>query len=179
MVEHDLTPEQLAELCRMLKKGKARWTWLKHPSGLIHRPAIRVQSGNIIEASSADGTSPALVVEAAYRALAAKHKRKSDAAKQGARTRARRQDSELYRIAKQTLIGGETGPNEKCLLCGRHLGDAASIERGIGSECWGKVLAQVEVISKQVGTDKLMGRAIDIQPDKIVLGTKQEHGHAN
>jgi len=35
------------------------------------------------------------------------------------------------------------GPLHHCFICGRHLDDQASIERGIGPECWQDVLSEI------------------------------------
>jgi hypothetical protein len=79
---------------------------------------------------------------------ARRHERRSKAARRAAETRAdRRQDRVTY-IAKRVAAAQQTGPRQHCCVCGRYLTDPESITRGIGSECWQHVLAQISEITR-------------------------------
>jgi hypothetical protein len=78
-------------------------------------------------------------------ALQAHHARRSKAAKKGAATRSRRRVLKVKQIATRIIEAHpdiHAGPN--CCVCGRHITDAESRQRGIGPECWSDVLAAVE-----------------------------------
>jgi protein-arginine kinase activator protein McsA len=77
-----------------------------------------------------------------------RHERRSKAAKQAAETRAVRQQDRVGYIAKRVAAAQKTGPRSHCYVCGRHLTDPESITRGIGSECWQDVLAQISEITR-------------------------------
>ena len=74
------------------------------------------------------------------------HECRSEAAKKAAHTRRRRQEKKTYVAAQRIIARIQTGPRDRCYVCGRGLGDPESIERGIGSECWQDVLTAVERI---------------------------------
>ena len=61
-----------------------------------------------------------------------------------AATRKRRHDLKVDQIAARIVAGHRYGPNDHCASCGRTLSDQESIERGIGSECWGDLLRAIE-----------------------------------
>jgi hypothetical protein len=69
--------------------------------------------------------------------------RKASAAK-AALTRKRRRERQIYSIAKKILAKQFLGPRRRCAICEKVLSDPVSIERGIGSECWGHVLEAIE-----------------------------------
>ena len=81
-------------------------------------------------------------------AEARRHERRSNAAKRAAETRAERQQDRVRYIAKRVAAAQKTGPRSYCYVCGRHLTDPESITRGIGSECWQHVLAQISEITR-------------------------------
>ena len=85
-----------------------------------------------------------LVRKAVLAADAARHERHSQAAKKGAETRRARQKGRTSSAAERMLGGPKTfGPRITCAICGKGLGDPVSIERGIGSECWQRVLTRL------------------------------------
>jgi hypothetical protein len=73
-----------------------------------------------------------------------RHERRSVAAKEAAKTRARQQERQILAIARRIVANGKVGTRDNCVICERGLGDFESIERGIGSECWQGVLEQIE-----------------------------------
>jgi hypothetical protein len=74
-------------------------------------------------------------------AEARQHEKRSKAARKASATRSRRQSLKVQDAAQRLLADKRSGPRRSCYICGRHLDDTASIERGIGSECWQNVLA--------------------------------------
>jgi hypothetical protein len=84
-----------------------------------------------------------LVRTAVLATVARKRERRSAAAKQAAETRPRHTRVRVFRIARRIVANQATGPARNCYVCGKSLTDAASIERGIGSECWQHALLQV------------------------------------
>jgi hypothetical protein len=82
--------------------------------------------------------------------------RRSEAAQKAATTRRRRHDKKVHEIAKLIHMGQLLGPRRTCFLCERTLMDSASINRGIGPECWEVVLGDAEFISDRVGADRVV-----------------------
>jgi uncharacterized protein DUF6011 len=90
------------------------------------------------------------VVRAAVQAAdARRHERRSKAAKVAAVTRRKRQAHQVYWAAKRTLDRHPLGPRKHCAICSRSLDDPASIERGIGSECWESVLTAITAMRRE------------------------------
>jgi hypothetical protein len=79
-----------------------------------------------------------------------RRERRSNAAKKAAVTRRERQEKCVYEVAKRILAGSSIGARRHCYICGRHLDDPESINRGIGSECWQGVLAIIEAERRAV-----------------------------
>jgi hypothetical protein len=65
-------------------------------------------------------------------------------AKKAGATRPRRRQKRVAQIAARILAGHDIDERTNCAICGRGLGDPASIKRGIGSECWQDLLATIE-----------------------------------
>lgn len=80
------------------------------------------------------------IVRECFAVLVSSHERRSQSAKRGARTGARRRQLLVYKAA-EALKNNALTPRQRCRICGRGLEDPASIARGIGSECWEQVLA--------------------------------------
>jgi Family of unknown function (DUF6011) len=70
--------------------------------------------------------------------------RRSRAAKRAAETRRRRVERTVYAVSRAIVAGHTYGPRLSCVVCGKGLGDPQSIERGIGSDCWQRVLDTIE-----------------------------------
>lgn len=87
---------------------------------------------------------PEDVVRAAVlAAVERKKRRRSNSAKKAAKTRQRRRELLVHDAAKRLLASEPLGPRNTCYVCWRSLDDTASIERGIGPECWQTVLEQI------------------------------------
>ena len=65
-----------------------------------------------------------------------RRQRRSKAAKKAAVTRRKRRERDVYGIAEEIIEGEFYVPGRLVLCADEDLVDAASIERGIGSECW-------------------------------------------
>jgi hypothetical protein len=118
----------------------SRWRFVTHegttsydvgilPDGTLHNPR---------------GYPDALVREAVAAADARRHGNRSLAAQRAAATRRRRRQKRVAEIAARILAGYDIGKRSNCAICGRGLGDPASIKRGIGSECWQDLLTALE-----------------------------------
>lgn len=70
-------------------------------------------------------------------------KRFSDSAKEAAKTRAIRRDRKVY-VAAERVKNSTLKPSDKCIICGKAITDDASYKRGIGSDCWQRVLDHIE-----------------------------------
>jgi hypothetical protein len=115
----------------------SRWKWIRYEGDVLLEVGI-----------NDDGTlwnphgEPEVKVRAAI-ALAEKrrHENRSAAAKKAAATRRERQEKAIYEAARRIFHDGHRfGPARSCVICGNGLGDADSVERGIGSDCWQKVM---------------------------------------
>jgi hypothetical protein len=56
--------------------------------------------------------------------------------KRSRRTRQRRQAERIAKITREFLLGKGIGNQRHCQICNKELTDPASIQRGLGSECW-------------------------------------------
>jgi hypothetical protein len=79
-------------------------------------------------------------------AFSDRHDRRSRAAKKAAATNAERRALKVRIIAERIAARQATGPARFCFVCRKKLTDQQSVNRGIGSECWQTVLAQVEQV---------------------------------
>ena len=70
--------------------------------------------------------------------------RRSQAAKKAATTRAARHQKKIYAIIEKLRLGHKYGPASQCVVCGKGLNDPASLSRGIGSDCWQQIVAELE-----------------------------------
>jgi hypothetical protein len=77
---------------------------------------------------------------AQYAEAASRRARRSEAPTKAAQTRAARRHLRIVRLVSQ---GKPVGPRKHCYLYGRSLDDTASVARGIGSECWQDVQAEL------------------------------------
>jgi hypothetical protein len=60
--------------------------------------------------------------------------------KRGVEKRKRRREERIAKIARDYLRGTGTGSRLTCAICDKALSDPVSVERGIGSECWPRLL---------------------------------------
>lgn len=128
----------------------SRYKWV-HPVNYIDNWETRRSSRLLDVGILNDGTLwnpngyPDDIVRAAVTAADTKrHERASEAAKKASVTRQRRQEKKTLEAARRILAGHGIGARHSCAICGRSLDDPASIERGVGSECWQDLLAVVE-----------------------------------
>ena len=70
--------------------------------------------------------------------------RRKIAYQRGIQTRQRRRNARLENIAAIIASGKSAGPSIKCLICRRKLVDETAVSRGVGSECWSDVQAEIE-----------------------------------
>ena len=77
-------------------------------------------------------------------AEARRHQRRSAAAVKAGVTRARRLARKVYDVSRGIIDGHVYGPRTLCVICGKGLSDVDSITRGIGSDCWQRVLIVIE-----------------------------------
>jgi hypothetical protein len=125
----------------------SRWKWICHEGATLHDIGV-----------NADGTLhnpngyPAGTVHAAIAAATERrHQRRSKAATKAAETRRRRHGKRVYTTAQRIATGEACGPREDCIICGRGLDDPQSIQRGIGSECWQRVLGAITTATPAPG----------------------------
>ena len=90
------------------------------------------------------------VREAIHQAEQRLHARRSRAAKQAAATRRNRIEKRVYQVARQIIEKRRFGPRENCVICGKGLADTESINRGIGSDCWQRVLKEITHIQPEL-----------------------------
>lgn len=152
MIQHDLTPAELQFLVSRCKDGKSNWKWINHEGCRLRGPRLRVEAGQISEATCDSGQDAATVVRAVHHAELKRHERRSRAAKEAAETRRRRKKAQVYRIAESILLGGEPlKPAKHCQICGRAVWDPPSEARGIGSDCWQDILRAIEHMKRERG----------------------------
>jgi hypothetical protein len=100
-----------------------------------------------------------IVRSAVLEAIERQKKRRSDSAKKAAKTRAIRMEKLVYEVVQKLKLGHKYGPASHCILCKTALGDPESIERGIGSDCWQRVLkAMTEVQQAETGAESLQSK---------------------
>jgi hypothetical protein len=134
------------------------------PAGEPHVDPIRIVKGDVVYwrvgwkagclydvGIRADGSlfNPHLYPEGDIRnaikeAQERKHRRRSKAAKKAAVTRAGRQELRVMEAAKRFVERRGIGQRSHCYICGKHLTDPESIQRGIGPECWQDLMKEVE-----------------------------------
>jgi len=113
--------------------------WVRHEGKRLHNVGI-LPGGSL---HNPNDYAPELVRMAVLATVAGNHERRSAAAKQAAETRREHIRVRVFHIARRIAANQATGPARSCYVCGKSLTDAASIERGIGSECWRHVFLQV------------------------------------
>jgi hypothetical protein len=116
------------------------WKWVCHEGQRLCQVGI-LPDGTL---RNPNGYPEDIVRAAVQKADAEQREARSNAAKKAAMTRARRQERKIYATAQRIIANEKTGPRNNCVICGKGLSDAESIERGIGSECWQDVLKQIE-----------------------------------
>lgn len=118
----------------------SRYRWVRHGDTTLYNVGI-LEDGTLYNPNN---YPDAVVREAVLAANARRHERRGRAAKKAAATRQQRTELHVYAIAQNLLAGGKLEPRTNCRLCGKGLSDKASIERGVGSECWQTVMSAME-----------------------------------
>jgi hypothetical protein len=137
MIIHNLSEEELLDLVSMMKKDVSSWRWVNGKDGTrIRGCSLSIKAGQITEAKARTAHTEAEIVDGIYAALCRRRKRRSDAAKKAAVTRAKRKAAKAYEIAERIVAGKNCGPSYTCAACSKPLTDSVSIRRGIGSDCW-------------------------------------------
>jgi hypothetical protein len=86
---------------------------------------------------------------AAVEADAREHERKSEASKRAVQTRRAPQEARIHLAARRIVSAMSIDQQRRCYCCGKALTDSESNARGIGSECWQRVLDAVGSIEKE------------------------------
>lgn len=147
LVAHDLTPDELSYLADRVRQkgGVSGWKWVRVGEGSQSRrmlnPRVRIEGGRVVEAVAGGDYSAAEIVRTCFAAETRAHERRSASAKRAAKTKAARRVLKVYRVVEELLRNGTLTPCFSCRICGRGLDDAASVARGVGSECWEAILA--------------------------------------
>jgi len=116
------------------------YKWINHEGTRLYDLGVN-KDGSL---HNPNGYPDDVVRAAVAHAKEEEHQWRSDAAKQAAETRRRRQEKRVYQTARRIASGEVCGPRSHCCICKRGLGDPESVRRGIGSECWQDVLAAIE-----------------------------------
>jgi hypothetical protein len=124
--------------------------WVRHPeTGQPHMHHVPIcdtylcgvgfdKAGNLINPTK---WPDEVVHRAVTEAIARREQRRKNGAAKAAATRKRRREMRVNDIVKKLVREEKIGPRTDCYLCRKKLGDAESIARGIGSDCWQDVLA--------------------------------------
>ena len=142
-MEHDLTADELAFMAERINNKTKRWYWIGVGEQRMERPEVHMEDGRIVMATANGEWSTKAIVRAAYDAIRRRYERRSAAARKAAVTRAKRKEKAVYEAAR-LLEAKQLEPRQHCRICGRILSDPESIRRGIGSECWQRVLGALQ-----------------------------------
>jgi hypothetical protein len=122
-----------------------RWKWVWRDASKTERLyAVGIEADGTL--FNPNGYPENIVRAACLATEARRHERRSQAAKEAAKTRDKRKELRVWETAKRIVAEEQTGPREHCYVCGRYLTDPESIARGIGSECWQHVLEHISAI---------------------------------
>jgi hypothetical protein len=115
-----------------------KWKWVRRAAdnAMFYGVGVRLDGG----LHNPNDYPEDEVRDAIEAVLVRRHARDSAAAKKAAQRREKR----VRETAAKLLKGMKVGPRKNCASCGKGLIDAVSIERGIGPECWERVLQIVE-----------------------------------
>lgn len=150
MIEHDLTESELAWLAGRCPAGRSCWNRIQTEQGAIQQAEVRFQQGQIVSATAAEPRwTVQQIIRAVYDATARRAARRSTAARKAATTRQQRQDALVYQLAQRWAATGQFVPSRRCRLCRKLLDDPQAIQRGIGSDCWQRILAVAEQLLSQ------------------------------
>lgn len=112
------------------------WRWIRHEGAGLYDIGVNADGSLHNPNGYPDATVRAAVAAAGER----RRQRRSKAAEKAAETRRKRTEQRVYEVARLIVDGHVFGPASCCQICGRGVDDPDSIERGIGSDCWQRVL---------------------------------------
>lgn len=138
------------ELLSLVTPKFRGWKWIRLPSGHKARNVRIVDEGGVSRLHFEGDFSETDVRQAALTTLRRDKQIRSEAAKKAALVRQIRVEQKVHLIAK-LYIANRLHPSCVCGLCGRELEDNSSIQRGVGTECWQRVLQKVEMLTSQIG----------------------------
>jgi hypothetical protein len=118
-----------------------RWRWVIGKGEYLKFDEVWIESDGSLH--NPRGYPEDLARAAVLEADAQEYMRKSGASKRAAETRRERQEERIYQAARRIVTAMGIGQQRRCYCCRRGLTDSESIARGIGSECWQKVLDAV------------------------------------
>jgi Family of unknown function (DUF6011) len=121
-----------------------KYKWVRSGSDKLYNVGI-LDDGTL---HNPRGYPADMVRSAVLAAIERSRQRRSEAAKKAAKTRALRQERKVYAIAQKLQLGHKYGPSSICVVCDKDLADPESIERGIGSDCWQKVMAKLTELTR-------------------------------
>jgi Family of unknown function (DUF6011) len=132
-----------------------RWRFVTHEEQRLYKVGVR-QDGSL---DNPNGYPEDLVRAAIQSAEARWREYRSQAATKAAATRRRRTEQKVYSVSQAIIDGHVYGPRQHCVICRKGLDDPDSIERGIGSDCWQRVLLCIEIrVQKARDAEPKMGR---------------------
>ena len=116
-----------------------KFKWVRRDGGGVFSDVGILDDGSL---HNPLGYPEDLVRAAIAAALERRAVKRSNAATKAAVTRKRRCELRVHQVARGAVasLRGRTD----CYICGKHLSDQISIDRGIGSECWEHVLQEIE-----------------------------------
>jgi hypothetical protein len=114
-----------------------RWRWVYSRNGEIFYRTWINQDGSL---HNPNGYPEEVARAAALWADEQKHQKLIEGRKRGVETAKRRREQRIAKITRDFLFGKHIGNLSHCAICSKALGDPTSISRGIGSECWPRLM---------------------------------------
>jgi hypothetical protein len=115
------------------------WKYIEYGDRKLYSVGI-LRDGTLHNPNNYPETDVRAAVETASELL---HERRSKAAKLAAKTKEKRNQLMVWRVARRLLQNEQIEPSLNCVICGKGLGDQESIARSIGSDCWQHVLQTI------------------------------------
>lgn len=122
----------------MTPQREHRWRFIVHEGRLI-RNVVLLPDGT----ASGEGVDPAAALSAAQWAIAREKEKRSASAQKAAASRERRTSQRLLLAMDRQIAGLGIPPGTpigKCFICRHKLTDDESQRRGIGSDCWARMM---------------------------------------
>jgi hypothetical protein len=141
-----MTPDAVeAELAEMLGTGTIRFSSMYVDSAFVIRPMISADKV-LSQPSGEEITDPWLLDRLRRMALRSATKesmKRRWGSLKAVQTRKFRAEEKIAKMLAELEKERAARPSKLCRMCWRRLSDPASRERGIGPECWGKLLGLV------------------------------------